>query len=213
VLSIKKFVLILTPLALLGTTYLVFQRFNTLFGLKQGYLGGFLFYWIVWCLLLPWWILGSDGLLHIFRDSKPRFGRPRWLGIIFLIVPLLLGYGYAFPRAIGQADASIVLLSAVIAIVNGTLEELLWRGAYLTAFKDNWFLGYLYPSIGFGVWHFAPQSIFPNSAPGGVISLVVVAGLIGLMWSWVANRSQSIRWVTISHILFDFSGLGGRIYF
>jgi membrane protease YdiL (CAAX protease family) len=130
-----------------------------------------------------------------------------------LIIPLLLGYGYAFPRAIGQASVSIVLLSALLAIINGTLEELLWRGAYLTAFQGNWFLGYIYPAFGFAIWHLAPQSIFRNPAPGGSIALVVVAGVVGLMWGWVSRQTGSILWGTVSHILFDFSGLGARIYF
>jgi hypothetical protein len=62
------------------------------------------------------------------------------------------------------------------------------------------------------VWHFAPQSVFRSKAPGGNVSLVVVAGLVGLMWGWVAWSSGSILWVTVSHVPFDFSGLGGKIY-
>lgn len=212
-LSFKQIILILTPFALTGTTYFAFQWMAAQFGSKAGYLGGFLFYWIIWCFLLPWWILGTDGLVQIFRDGTNRFGSPAWLGVALLIIPLLLGYGYAFPRAIGGANLTIILLSLLIAITNATLEELLWRGAYLTAFPSHWFLGYLYPAIGFAVWHFAPQSVFPNTAPGGNISLVVVAGLVGLMWGWVARQSGSILWATLSHILFDFSGLGARIYF
>jgi len=211
--STKQIVLILTPFVLLATTYLVFQQAAAWLGPTRGYLVGFLFYWIVWCLLLPWWILGPGGLTLVFRDVANRFGRPAWLGVVLLLIPLLLGYGYAFPRAIGQANLVIVLLSAVIALVNGTLEELLWRGAYVVAFDGAWFLGFVYPAIGFAVWHFAPQSIFPNTAPGGNLSLVIVAGLVGLMWGWVARQSKSILWATLSHVLFDFSGLGARIYF
>lgn len=48
--------------------------------------------------------------------------------------------------------------------------------------------------------------------PGGTATLVVVAGLMGLMWGWVARGSGSNRWPVVSHILFDFTGLGGRIY-
>lgn len=211
--SIKQLALIALPPVLLGTTYLVFQTLVGAFGLKLGYLGGFLFYWIVWCLLFSWWLLGTERMLGLFRDVPNRLGRPAWVGAILLVLPLALGYGYAFPRAIGQADALIIILSLVIAVVNGAMEELLWRGAYGSAFPDNWFLATLYPAIGFAVWHFAPQSVVPNPAPGGAVSLVVVAGLVGLGWAWVAHRTKSILWVTLSHVLFDFSGLGARIYF
>lgn len=212
-LSLKQIALIVTPFILLGTTYLVFKRLVARFGPKAGYLGGFLFYWIAWCLLLPWWILGPDCQLHIYRDGPARFGNPAWLGASLLAIPLLLSYGYAFPRAIRLASVTIVLLSALLAIVNGTLEELLWRGAYLSAFQGSWFLGFVYPAIGFAVWHFAPQSIFANPAPGGNLALVIVAGIVGLMLGWVAWQTGSILWATLSHIMFDFSGIGARIYY
>jgi membrane protease YdiL (CAAX protease family) len=197
----------------LGTTFVAFRRLVAHFGFKCGYLGGFLFYWVVWCLLLPWWVLGTDGILQLFREGSSRFGQPAAVGVILLVLPCLLGYGYAFPRAIGQADILIVVLSAALALTNGTLEELLWRGTYLKAFSGNWLLGYVYPSLGFAVWHFAPQDVAPNRASGGRLSFVAAAGVVGLMWGWVARGSGSILWPAISHVLSDFSGLGARIYF
>jgi membrane protease YdiL (CAAX protease family) len=111
------------------------------------------------------------------------------------------------------ATLQIILVSALLAIVNGTLEEVLWRGTYLAFFPESLWWSRLYPAIGFAIWHFAPQSVFRNKAPGGNLSLVVVAGIVGLMWAWVAGSTGTLLWVTISHILFDFSGLGGRLYF
>jgi membrane protease YdiL (CAAX protease family) len=35
---------------------------------------------------------------------------------------------------------------------------------------------------------------------------------IGLIWGWVARRSGGIQWPVVSHILFDFARLGGRVY-
>ena len=211
--SIRQVMLILLPVVLLATTYLAFQTFVAAFGLKLGYLAGFLFYWIVWCFLPTWWLLGTDQLLQLFRDVPDRLGRPAWLGGLCLTIPLGLGYGYVFPRAIRQADLTIIVMSVVISFVNGVTEELLWRGAYVSLFPNSWFLTTVYPALGFAIWHFAPQSVVPNPAPGGAVSLVVVAGLVGAMWAWVANQTGSILWVTVSHILFDFSGLGARIYF
>ena len=40
-----------------------------------------------------------------------------------------------------------------------------------------------------------------------------VSGVLGLMWGWAAFATGSILWTTISQVLFDFSGLGGRVYF
>jgi hypothetical protein len=198
---------------LLLTTYLVYQGAVSAFGPKLGYFVGFLFYWIGWCFGFPVWVLGIGGVVDLFRDRKPRFTSRKWLGIVLLVVPLILAYGYEFPRALPEATLPIVLLSILISMVNGAAEELLWRGVYPLVFPDSTWWGYLYPTLGFAVWHFAPQSVFPNPRPGASVSLVVAAGIVGLMWGWVAYRSKSVRWTTLSHILFDFSGLGGRVYF
>lgn len=67
-------------------------------------------------------------------------------------------------------------------------------------------------ALGFGVWHYAPQSIFPNHYPGGSTSLVLFAAVLGLMWGWVAHRTGSIRLTAVSHVLLDFSGLSALLY-
>lgn len=115
-LSIERLALIPLPIALLGSAYLVFQNLVALFGLKLDYLGGFLFYWTVWCFLFSWWLLGANQMLQLFRDMPNRLGRPAWIGGLFLVVPLALGYGYAFPRAIREADAVIISASDDVTI-------------------------------------------------------------------------------------------------
>jgi membrane protease YdiL (CAAX protease family) len=54
--------------------------------------------------------------------------------------------------------------------------------------------------------------VIPNRSPGGSLSLVVVAIVLGLLWGWVPYQTGSIVWVAVSHTLFGFSGLGGRVY-
>ncbi len=111
------------------------------------------------------------------------------------------------------ATLPIVLASAAIAAVNAAGEEILWRGTYVRVFPGRRLLGHIYPALGFGVWHLAPQRVFPNPHPGGALSFVFVASLWGLLYGWVAQRTGSIRWTTLSHCLLDLSGLGATIYF
>jgi hypothetical protein len=59
----KRLALLAAPPLVLGTTFVAFRLLVAHFGFKCGYLGGFLFYWVVWCLLPPWWVLGTDGIL------------------------------------------------------------------------------------------------------------------------------------------------------
>jgi hypothetical protein len=99
--------LIAAPPVLLASTYFVFKIAKNRIGPIRGYLVGFLFYWIFWGFLFPWFLLGSSGLAYIFRDVHEKFGNPAWLGILLLLLPLVLGYAYAFPRAIKHATFSL----------------------------------------------------------------------------------------------------------
>lgn len=205
-------VLLATPFVLLATTRLAFKTLGQRFGPRLGYFLGFIFYWLVWCTFLPLWSLGTAGVVSLFRLGELPFGRPAWLGVVLLAAPLALGYGYAFPRAVRGATASIVVASFALAVVNAFAEEVLWRGMYVSTFEGSVLLAVVFPAIGFGIWHLAPQVVHPNRNPGGAWSFVAVSILLGLMWGWVAFSTGSILLTFVSHVLFDFSGLGARLY-
>ncbi len=227
----KRAILVAAPLLLLASTYGVFNLAAAALGFKLGYFAGFAFYWVFWCFLFPLWVVGWSGLKRMFADRRPRLGRPAWVGAVCLALPLVFAYAYEFPRVLPQASLPVILASVGISLVNGLGEEVLWRGTYALAFPGqdggpgcagrsgagrigaDWIGGYLVPAVGFAVWHFAPQSLSANTNPGGAISLVVFALFLGLVWGWVAKKTRSIRFTALAHVLFDFSGLGGRFYF
>ncbi len=209
----KEKLLVLAPLLLLLTTYLVFTAAVKLVGLKPGYLIGFLLYWIVWCLVFPLWLLGKEAVISMFRKVTEPLGKPKWLGAILLFILPLFTVAYALPMQLPKATAIIIVLSMIIAVINATCEEILWRGAYFKVFPESIWWGYLYPAIWFGLWHYAPQSVLTSSYPGGAHSLILFAVVLGLMWGWVAWKTKSIRWVTLAHVILDFSGLGALFYF
>jgi membrane protease YdiL (CAAX protease family) len=211
--AMKKLALLLAPWLLLASTTTVFRRLAARFGPKRGYFGGFAFYWFFWCLMLPMWILGPRRLPTILRVGTVPSSRPTRSDLFLLAVPPIIGYSWAFPRALGQANKKEVLASGAQALVNASAEELLWRGTYATLFPKSFVLAYLYPTVGFALSHYAPQTVFPSRYPGGASSFVVSAGLFGLLWGRVASRSGSVGWTVLSHALLDFSGLGARVYF
>jgi membrane protease YdiL (CAAX protease family) len=208
----RRVALVWMPVLVPATEYGLYQGLTRALGPRLGYFLGFAVYWIGWCVLFPLWVVGWRGIRDMFGPARPRFGRPAWLGLTALGLPLVLGYAVAFPRALADATPGIVLASLGLASVNATGEEILWRGLYRRMFPGDTWLGLVWPTIGFGVWHFAPQSVRPNTRPGGAWSFVLVAGVFGLGWAWLAQRSGSIRWTTAAHILFDFAGLGASIY-
>lgn len=178
----------------------------------MGYFGGFVFYWMIWCLLVPGVFLSVGEIKELFSLNARVFGEKSLINSCLLVLPLIPAFGYVFPGVLQQANYKIILFSFLLALVNGPLEELLWRGLYLKLFGDNQLLFIFYSSFGFAVWHFAPQSIFPNRAPGGQWSFVAAAFILGVIYSIPAANTHSVLMTSVSHFLFDFSGLGGRIY-
>jgi len=203
----QQLTLLFTPWLLLATMYGWFRFLKHRLSTPWAYFGGFLFYWVIWCLLIPIALLGPTALIDLFRPVAP-FGEPWWIGTFCLIAPPLISLLTILPRELRRADRTILLVSIGLAIVNGTLEEVLWRGAYLVIFRDNLWLALIYPSLGFAVWHLAPQVIIPYEGPGGRFSLVIAVGFLGLMWAWAATSTGVIVWTVIAHILIDFSVLG-----
>lgn len=80
--------LVILPLLLIITTYFAFNFFVDIFGLKIGYLSGFMFYWIFWGLIIPFIILKREGISSIFAPAKKT--KYNWVNIVLLIVPCLL---------------------------------------------------------------------------------------------------------------------------
>jgi membrane protease YdiL (CAAX protease family) len=156
--SAKQWIMIAAPIALIISMYVAFQSFTAIFGFAQGYVLGFLLYWGLWCIVLPVAILKPRGVVDLFRESRPRFGKRSWLTILIISWPLVLPLAVRFVPNILNASASIIIVSIIIGITIGVTEELLWRGVYVRLFPNNIWLRYIYPSIGFGLWHLAPQS-------------------------------------------------------
>ena len=175
-----------------------------------GYLAGFGLYWAA-CAGLSISLLGRHRLRELFLDSRPRLGRPAVLGAALLIWPPVGAIATRFIPEIGYATPTMVATIAGVALVNALLEELLWRGVYITLWPRNPWLGVVWPAIGFGVWHLAPQVIHASAM--GPIVYVVSASALGLSWGWVAWRTGSLRWVGVSHVLTDGSGLRNALFF
>ena len=205
--------MLVMPVALTLSMLAVFKGLVGWLGFPLGYLAAFLIYWIGWCLLLPMLVLnGPRGVLDLFREAGPRFGKPAWKALVLLWWPVVLAILFRFIPEFSQANTLIILVSIALGIVIGITEEILWRGVYIKLFPDNVWLGYIYPAAGFAAWHIAPQSVSQNPSPGGALSFVLAALLLGLSWGYYAWKTKSIRWCTIAHAVNDSFGLGALVY-
>jgi membrane protease YdiL (CAAX protease family) len=197
---------IAVPVAMLATFAIGRDRL----GDQAGYVAGFGLYWAA-CAGLSLGLLGPARIRELFADSHPRLGRPPTLGAALLIWPAAGAIATRFLPEVGQATTAMIGTIAGVAIANAILEEVLWRGVYISLWPRSPWLGWIWPSIGFSAWHLAPQLIHPSSL--GPIAFTAASLGLGLSWGWVAYRTGSLRWVSASHALTDGSGLRSALFF
>lgn len=211
-LSAAQIAALAAPPVLIASLYWAFQRLHGRFGRPLGYLLGFAVYWLVWCIALPVILLGGPGgALAAFRPTAAP-GQPDGVTHLLLWWPVLFPLFFTFLPRVRKAGPAILLVSVALGVVIAVTEELLWRGVYLTLFPGSLLWGILYPSLAFGLWHLAPMSVVKNRMPGGWVSFVGYAVLLGLTYAFAAQRTGSIFWPVVAHAVHDTLGLGGFAY-
>jgi len=199
--------LLMIPIALIPSTAFVFSRLSQRMGKHKGYLLGFLFYWVFWCLLVPILLLGIDGFLSLFVDKTSLLSRPNWLVAVlwaFISLVAILMYGSDFIKA----PWTLILIAIPVATINGICEEILWRGLYVKSFPSNFWMAILVPAIGFALWHLVPLQIFSD---GNKFAFILSTFLLGLAYGFIAYKTGSVKWTAISHSLNGTLALSGML--
>ena len=185
--------------------YAVFQTYRRHFEPKVAHLFGMATYWVVLS-AISLAVLGRAGITRVI-ESFPDLNAALWL---CLALPVVLAFAFGpFAKQIPLVTPRVFLLSAMLAIVNASLEECFWRGVYVYYFSSP-LTAWLFPAVGFAIWHFAPLSVIPYRK--GSAFFVLSSFLLGLCWGLVAFKTKSIGWNIVSHILVDFSGFGALLY-
>ncbi len=162
-------------------------------GAGRAWYAGFLVYWPVWRILFPLQVLGFKKLRSLFQHRRPNA-----LGWFIVILPPVLAFlgRFAQDRPTRGVKERAALVST--AFMNGTLEEVLWRGVYVGLFPDKPLWAVVWPTLWFALWHYAPGSVSPLTDVG---TLMVGAGMLGACLSWLTLQTRSILWAAISHTL------------
>src|SRR3954447_5738342 len=206
----RELVAVSLPVVLPPVLTAAFTVCRAQLGDQAGYIAGFGIHWAT-CAALSLALLGRDRVRHLFHDARPRLGRPAIVGAVLLLSPPAGALATRFIPELGNATPAMLATIAAVALANAVLEELLWRGVYVTLWPPNPWLGWVWPAVGFGAWHLAPQVVHPASM--GILVFVVASTVLGLSWGWVAYRTRSLRWVAVSHFVTDASGLRNAMYF
>jgi membrane protease YdiL (CAAX protease family) len=200
----KKYFLLVLPILLTASTSLVFSGAAQWLGNDLGYLVGFGFYWL-WCWSIPLIYWGKDGLRRVFAQEAPLFQKRNWLLIGILSLTVVGAVWMYFIPSLANVSILVVLFSP-ITIINGTSEEILWRGVYVKAFGKNLFLGCIYPAIGFALSHISSELVFP--ATEGILPFIISTFFLGLAYGWVAYKIGSAKWTALIHSLIGLLAFG-----
>lgn len=210
----KETILFLAPILLSVSTLVVFQVFAFVFGQKLGHFLGFVFYWVIWCILFSILIVGVKGIPSLFRGEESPFTKKNIVFLILAYAPAVATLIATFIPKIATTAFPAIISSIGLAAGMGTLEEVLWRGLYIKMFPNSILKGIIYPTIGFTVWHLSPLVVIPTTSPGGNMALLPGIFFIGICFALVTWRTKSITWAVIAHFLLNSFALGAvGLYF
>jgi membrane protease YdiL (CAAX protease family) len=196
----KKRALLISSVVLLPFTFLLFQFTTQLLGAKWGYITGFLGYWS-YCLLTVWYLSGPD--LEYFKCMwyPRRSGKyVKWIALAAFL-PALGTFFVSFLPNAPLLTFSTAILLVLTAVINGSIEELYWRGLYLVEYPNDTRIGFIFSWLLFGAWHISLWFARGITYEDGFLALVGGAFGLGLLWTWSARTSGNLRTVIPAHIL------------
>jgi membrane protease YdiL (CAAX protease family) len=193
--SRQKMAILLSPV-LFVVMFAVYQGFAAVLGSHLGWYAGFAVYWPVFCVAIPFLLVGSGRIVERFKIVKID---PKYLLVYLFPVFMTLIGGFFMSTAERDAIGFVIWLG--MSVGNGAFEEILWRGTYPILFPDSKLFGFAWPAIWFSIWHFAPGSLSQNFQPPVLVSGAL---MLGISFGWGAFKTKSLFWASIGH---TFSGL------
>ena len=201
---------------LLITSILVFPITCLIFHFLPYYLSGLITFVVsmgIYLLFLSLSILYiTQGKLR-YLTSIIKTTQEEKKNTIFKIIPFLPVFGVfliSFVPNVLQITPISLMIVIIIAVINGTIEEIYWRGLYLKEFRHSPFIGLFISPLLFAMWHISLWFLRGITYHGGFLALVGGAFAMGLLWSFSSRQLKSIHLCIYAHILvniFAFTGL------
>ena len=180
-------------------------------GKTIGYVVSNLVYWFVFCVpMIAFYAKGSWSNIKVLYSKNCGDTRAILYNAAAFLPVLATGF-LVFIPTIREAPVMVVVFAFIYAVVNGTIEELFWRGIYNKLFTKIG-MAYIVPTILFSLWHIALALAKGMVYHGGALALLGGAAFMGVLWGIIAYNTKSIRYTTIAHILTNFFAFSGLIY-
>ncbi|MBN1649145.1 MAG: CPBP family intramembrane metalloprotease [Spirochaetales bacterium] len=196
----KKILFLILPVVLILTTSVVFYTATALLGKNWGYLAGFFFYYLFWCILVPL-LVTKRSFAGFFKSDFPLFRKKNWLIIMLFISTLIAPVLMFFIPKLPSIIPIIILFSVPLSVIHGHCEELFWRGMYIKEFPGSVLWSVIIPSVFFTLWHIAPQLSIRSEHP---FVFIISTIPLGVTYAIVAFVTKSAKWPAIGHTISSF---------
>lgn len=198
-LSYAQLALVGSSLALLIVLAIAVPVLTPLVPPVWAYHGVLAAYWLGFC--LPVLVVFVPPARRAALASLALAGLARRIVPAIVVVQVVaVGVGALVP-VLGTLSLGALGAATLVALINGTLEEAAWRGAYLETFAQRPVLGFVTSVVLFTLWHVPLALVAGVDFPGGAVMLVGGAAGLGLIWTAIAWRTGRIGWVIIAHVL------------
>ena len=169
-------------------------------GYEERYINYFVPYGIYLAILLLGVIVFSRG------KKKQDIRKPKYEVVYYIVafIPVVATFFVAFLPTLPQMTGKLFLITAVYALINGTLEELFWRFTFHQVFEEKMLFAYVIPTVIFTSWHIALTFANGMSYHGGALALVGGAGVMGTIWGLVMYRTRNIKVLIAAHVCTNF---------
>lgn len=132
------------------------------------------------------------------------------LPVFVIFIFLLTGKTKTAPFE--TSEVILIIISSILtALKAGITEEMLFRGFFMKLLESRWnrYVAVLGPSFLFSLLHIPSMETFSIA---GVILLIVSGTLVGVMFSVVAYRGNSIANSAIIHTVWNFAMITGILH-
>ncbi len=159
--------------------------------------------WGYFAALGVYWVALIVLLVRYWPDYRPNLSwRLPALWIWVAQAVMLAGVAVAAALALSAQPAALAYLPliAVIALTNGTLEELFWRGVLLPAPQARDAALALALFVG---WHLALLAATGVHVTGGALGLLGGAFFGGLLWTMARLQTGTVGFGIVAHVLLN----------
>ena len=164
------------------------------------------------CLLFTYLLfwLCTTKILHLkMRDFRITWSIKKWAVFYAVILPsfVLICYSIIGSSTVTGLNISEIIIAVIYSIIAalkaGILEEMLFRGYIMKLLEERWnkLIAILLPSFLFSLLHIPAMEVFSVT---GVLLLVISGTMVGIMFSLIAYKGDSISNSSLLHVIWNF---------